>query len=858
MSQQLRLGTLSLALAVLLASGCDNVDKCLRVRCSEAGKVCDPADGLCKTGAADGGGGADAAGDVDAGPSDGGGSTCGPANCSDKTSFCDNGTCRVCTAAAGCSGPNPMCDPVAGSGAGACVECLGNGDCAGATPVCSPTNTCVANQDGGTPDGGLAESCAAVTDLALGTLVGETAEVTFAVDTTTGSAVRQGSCHSTDATGREKVFRVHLAAIVNLTFSSQGSLGVDPVLYVRRAPCVAGAELPLACADATNANGLETLVLEDVPPGDYYLFVDSYDGFSAGPQTVTVVVGPPTPLPENDSCAKPQDITFPGGTNSVTFQADTTRAADDFDAGCATSSGGRDLVYHLNLAETQDVKVSSTGAPGVDPVLYLRSSPCETAADVQCANTTSSGQTEMLLAKDLAPGHYYLFVDSDSAPTSGPQTVTVSLRNPPRKGDTCADPFILFADGGSSETVNATTEGYWNDYGNACGTSMDQSGNELVYRFVTKVSTKVSVKVAPVAGDAGSLWPYVYLRDSADCALTGVAADGGGPGCVEAPNPGRPIDLVASNLPAGTYYLVVDSASPIHDGPFSMNVTLTAPDPAPANASCATAQLLSFTDGGAVVHGTTRGASSNTNNDSCYTAESAAGSDVVYRYATGASSAGYNARFSLVSENAFELAPLLNVRNVCSSTSASAQWVCEGYPYPDYDVFGLRLGIAPNSTEYVWVDAADGVLSQGPFALEVDLAAVPAPNDLCATAVTLPPNVSVSGSTLAAANDLDPAPSLKCGSYPGADVVYKYTAPSTGVATITAISQRGFDVGVYVLDAACAPATCIADRDQAFGGGTEVLTFNATAGLAYYVVVDYFLTDTSGASRGGFVVSVAQ
>jgi hypothetical protein len=72
-----------------------------------------------------GGSGPDGAapGDMSGGGSDGGpnGAPCSPM-CSDPTPFCDHGTCRTCTATAGCSPDTPVCDPSANGGLGQCKQ----------------------------------------------------------------------------------------------------------------------------------------------------------------------------------------------------------------------------------------------------------------------------------------------------------------------------------------------------------------------------------------------------------------------------------------------------------------------------------------------------------------------------------------------------------------------------------------------------------------------------------------------------------------------------------------------------------------------------------------------------------------
>src|SRR5437879_3662455 len=81
------------------------------------------------------------------------------------------------------------------------------------------------------------------------------------------------------------------------------------------------------------------------------------------------------------------------GAGGVTFVSDTTDAGNDYrsETGgtCLFPTGlGNDLVYSITLSQTKDLTFIATGQSGVDPVIYLRKPPCQTGAQLTCADAT--------------------------------------------------------------------------------------------------------------------------------------------------------------------------------------------------------------------------------------------------------------------------------------------------------------------------------------------------------------------------------------------------------------------------------------------------------------------------------------
>jgi Cys-rich repeat protein len=356
---------------VLSSTGCGS-DPCAGVRCSTG--ECNSATGRC-TVPPDAGVTEDAGVVEEDAGTDAGTLTC-PGPCTGATPICDpaSGTCKTCTASTGCSGLVPTCDTTANGGAGKCVVCTATSGCSAAAGVC---DTSVA--------GGRCVECLENSHCPSG----ETCDTQ--VQLCTGS---------TNDGGQEDAG----------TTSDAGT------------PDDAG-----TAEDAGTAQDAGTDP-DAGTPQDAGISMDAGTPQDAG----TADAGQVLP----DTCLTSQLIVFPSGSNSTTFMADTSLGMDDYNGQgvCATSSVNRgpDLVYRLNLTMTRTVSITATPPAGSasDPVLYVRSSPCETGMQLTCSDAPLAATPESVTLPGLAPGDYFIFIDSyltSSGAGAGPVEVTVTL-----------------------------------------------------------------------------------------------------------------------------------------------------------------------------------------------------------------------------------------------------------------------------------------------------------------------------------------------------------------------------------------------------------------------------------------------
>lgn len=141
--------------------------------------------------------------------------------------------------------------------------------------------------------------------------------------------------------------------------------------------------------------------------------------------------------------------------------------------------------------------------------------------------------------------------------------------------DTCDAPTLIAGPG----TYSGATRGLRADYTLGCRTSM---GADAVFRLTLTEAQNATITVAGGGAGAG-----VTLRRWADCA-TGPEIR-----C----NAGSPPMVIARELPAGDYAILVQSSSP---GAFDLNVRFEPPSPDPPGDTCTSAIDVTSAPGSAI------------------------------------------------------------------------------------------------------------------------------------------------------------------------------------------------------------------------------------------------------------------
>ena len=766
-------------------------------------------------------------------------------DCGGSTPLCDTsvpgGRCVQCTGQPGqCGGATPVCDPTTDS----CVECLGSGDCSDpARPLCDGNNRCVTCTEtsgcsGATPicdtrvPGGACVACLSALDCGGATPVCNPATQRCVQCVDSQQCGSASVCNTTNNTC--------VGCLGNADCSSAAP-------YCESATCVqcrSGADCqnpsPICDATACRACAVGT---NECGPGNY------------------CPNGSCKSIP--DTCATAELITFPAGSDTVTFTADTTLAADDVDGTCNPNARGAELVYRLNLPVAKDITVTAVRAAGSDanPVLFARfgSAACNfPELPAYCADAENGGSETLRIMN--RSGDVFLFVESYGA-TPGAINVTVTLEEATvaPSNDACSTAKLLTfdANGVATERGNTTLASNNNvgaDPAPSCSYTAKDDGRDVVYRMV--LSSPKDVQITASREGSSTVSPVVYVRKPGACNSPNTVDE---LGCNSSLNGDQATaNLGLRNLAAGEYFIWVDSALQT-GGRFRLEVRTSDPLPIPPNDTCAGAQTLTFTGGVAAVTGDTRGAFDSPESPlgSAPTCGNGDGYDVVYSFQltqpqdvivevtpTGASPS---------------LRPTVYLRPLaaCESGLTNDELACAAATSVGSPVT-QRLSSLGAGSYALWVDSPSG--AAGSFQLEVRLETPQPPpsNDVCSGAQALSFSngvASVIGSTGTATNSqngvTNTAPSCSSGAgSQGRDVVYSVTPATAAPLSVVVVPDplaSGFRPVVYVRNVCETNQSAnqlACQETDTVGHVASVTTGTLTAGQPYSVYVD-------GARMGG-------
>jgi hypothetical protein len=459
------------------------------------------------------------------------------------------------------------------------------------------------------------DACDAVQTLPfVGSVASATGDTSFAGNDNSQSDATPSCSASARASGQDVMFSYTLVQARDVTVSVTPT-GMNPtfwpVVSIRNACSNAATNAELACV-SPNASMQARATLINQPAGTYVVWVDSASATS-GPFQLEVVTAPPSPLPSNDSCASPQELSF--AANVATVSGSTSQAANDnfaFDVSPTCSltgkQNGRDVVYSFSLAVTQDVSinVAPTASSLLRPAVYVRRGSCTSQLlldELVCLERVGPVRTVLTT---LSAGTYFLFVDGAGG-TSGDFTLSVTRSTatvPPANDDCAGAQALSFTN--QVATVVGTTFGASNsnsasDNAPACGTDFipRRWGRDLIYSYTLTSAKDVEVRVTSGGGSLYS--PVTYVRGAGQC---GLGFAGNEVACGAANGPGTAV-VYLPNQAAGTYPLFVDSNS-YDTGPFTLQVRQLPPSLPPAHDTCAAPMLVSL--GSTGVTGNTTGA----------------------------------------------------------------------------------------------------------------------------------------------------------------------------------------------------------------------------------------------------------
>lgn len=161
--------------------------------------------------------------------------------------------------------------------------------------------------------------------------------------------------------------------------------------------------------------------------------------------------------------------------------------------------------------------------------------------------------------------------------------------------------------------------------------------------------------------------------------------------------------------------------------------------------------------------------------------------------------------------------------------------------------FSLLSLCAPYTGTYVGRVRGFNASSVGNYKAFVTCSSSGGYADNCAGATDLPcGTISLAGNTGCSLNDYNLPAANPCTGFvsAGRDQVFKIVVGFGGSVNLTYTSTS--DASIYILSS-CSPVTCVAGADATFTGQPETLNYVFTSPGTYYLVLDSFATNSSGA-----------
>lgn len=485
--------------------------------------------------------------------------------------------------------------------------------------------------------------------------------------------------------------------------------------------------------------------------------------------------------PPHDACDDPLAITASGVT--ILHAGGATA---DYTSSCTSSRP--DIVATLTLTEPHDVSI--TGAGDFDVVtLFLRTTCLDAATEIDCDN----GYPGILRRRAMPAGTYYLIVQS-----GGDVTLDVELTDPttPPTNETCTAPIVMPPTGGHYT-------GSFVDVHDDVSLSCNFGGGDLVYQIDLAAESDLAVTLTSPQSQ------YVYWSVRSSCATTSSELRCQG---------GTPADGTLHQLPAGTYFVVIEGPS-YAEVDYALTVGVTASSPPVHGDTCTDPIALAL---GIPYTGSLSGAEDDINTSCGYFYR-----DLVHSFTlTGTSDLDIEIDAGVSYVNA-------SLRTVCDN--GGTQLSC-----PTGGPLSSHMRNVPAGDYFVVLEGGRA----GAYTITVSATTpptVPTPatgNQSCATATVIPEATGGfwSGTTVGMLNDYSPSICAISGGTPTApDVTFRLdlSAQSRVFATTEGSS---FSTVLYRYTGTCRSGSESACNDWSGAGGTGQLVEMLDVGTYFYVI----------------------
>jgi len=279
-----------------------------------------------------------------------------------------------------------------------------------------------------------------------------------------------------------------------------------------------------------------------LPAGQYFVIASA--GAGARSIVVTATFSPATAAPVNVSCDRAIDVGKGGH-----FSGDFVDVGDSLTSRCA-NEGQPDLYYKVVLTQSSDLEVSAVG-DGMNELLIALRGGCGTEAqEIRCQH----GQRVLSRFYELPPGEYIIAVEGPSAHEIGfGLDVAVLPPSPPPAADACGSALPVTL--GSMQRV--MLQGFQDDIMSSC----EIGGPDAVLLIGLTQPQDLDIKI-----DADSASVSMGIQASCNDKVTERVC-----------RVGQPLSMRVHDVPAGTYYMVIDAGS----APY-VDVLVNAFEPSPA------------------------------------------------------------------------------------------------------------------------------------------------------------------------------------------------------------------------------------------------------------------------------------
>ncbi len=631
------------------------------------------------------------------------------------------------------------------------------------------------------------------------------------------------TCNGATGTANDDVWYSFVASATAHDITVIGSTSFDAVVDLRSGTCNG---TNINCADATYNGGTEVINATGLTVGSTY-FVRVYNYSSANPATTTFTICVTTPVPPppaNDNCSGAIALTVYGATCGGATTGNVAGATQSLPAITCNSFSGTadDDIWYKFVATSTAHNITVVGSANFDAVIDLRSGACN-GTNINCADATSSGGTEVINATGLTIGStYFVRVYHYGSTVPATSTFTICITTPAPSNDNCSGAIALTVYG--TTCGGATTGNVFGATQSLAATCAGTADDDIWYSFVATGTSHIITVIGSTSFDA-----VIDLR-SGSCNGTNI-------NCSDASGSGGTETMTATGLTAGnTYYVRVYHYYNTMPTTTTFTICITSPaPPAPANDDCAGA--ISLNVYGASCGGATTGNVASATQSLAASCGGTANDDVWYSFVATATSHNItvvgSANFNAVVDLRSGVCNGSNIACADSTLSGGTEVI-------------VATGLTIGNTYFVRVyDFGSSAPLTTTFTICVTTpSTTPPSNNNCSGATTL----TVYGATCGGATTGNVAgatqsiAAITCNGFTGTandDVWYKFTATST-THDITVVGSANFDAVVDMHSVSCSGAN-INCADATGNGGTEVINATGlTIGAVYYVrVYDY-------------------